>query len=88
MKYKAYLDSGEATSQADLARKLGVSRAKVTQMLNLLKLDVGIRDFMLSLDNEDERLEILTERRLRCWIRMSKSGMVQKRVKKGNNTRE
>ena len=59
------LDSGFITSQADLAYYLGVSRAKVTQMLNLLKLDTGIRDFMLELEDTDERLRVLTERRLR-----------------------
>ncbi|MCK5132761.1 MAG: hypothetical protein KAR40_11485 [Candidatus Sabulitectum sp.] len=29
-------------TKADLARKLGISRARVTQMLNLLKLHGGI----------------------------------------------
>ena len=39
LQYKEVLDSGLVSSQADLAVLLGVSRAKVTQMLNLLKLD-------------------------------------------------
>ncbi len=65
MKYKTYLDRGEVKSQAELARKLGVSRAKVTQMLNLLNLDEGIQEFMLGLDDTDAQLKVLTERRLR-----------------------
>ena len=63
--YKRLLKQGLVQSKADLARHLGVSRAKVTQMLNLLKLDVDIRDFMLELEDTDERLRVLTERRLR-----------------------
>jgi hypothetical protein len=33
------IDIGEAKNQSDLARKLGVSRVRVCQVLNLLKLD-------------------------------------------------
>lgn len=65
LKYKEMLDLGQAESQADLARILGVTRAKVTQMLNLLKLDDEIQAFMRDLDETDERLKVLTERRLR-----------------------
>jgi len=65
MRYKEYLDNGKAKSQADLARILGVSRAKVNQMLDLLKLYVEIREFILNLDEKDERLKVITERRLR-----------------------
>jgi hypothetical protein len=37
--YKKMIDSGEAKNQADLARIKGVSRARITQILNLLKLN-------------------------------------------------
>ena len=69
--YKAMLDSGYAQSQVDLARILGVSRAKVTQMLNLLKLDDGIQEFILNLEETDARLKVLTERKLRCLVKMA-----------------
>ena len=59
------LDLGQAESQADLARILGVSRAKVTQMMNLLELDEEIQEFILGLEDSNERLKVLTERRLR-----------------------
>ncbi len=36
------LDKGKYSSRADLSRKLGVSRARVTQILNLLKLPEDI----------------------------------------------
>lgn len=38
------LDSGEAKNQAELARIKSISRARVTQNLNLLKLDKNIID--------------------------------------------
>ncbi len=33
------IDTGEVKNQADLARKLGVSRVRISQVLSLLKLD-------------------------------------------------
>lgn len=36
--WRGALDSGECASQTVLARKLGVSRVRVTQVLNLLRL--------------------------------------------------
>ena len=35
--YQSLLDSGEVETRAELARHLGVSRARVTQVLNRLK---------------------------------------------------
>ena len=37
--YKKMIDIGEAKNKAELARIKGISRARVTQILNLLKLD-------------------------------------------------
>ena len=37
--YKRMIDSGEVSSQAELARKLGLSRARVSQVINALKVD-------------------------------------------------
>ena len=44
LQYSQMLDDGQAQTQADLARLLGISRAKVTQMLNVLKLAEEIQD--------------------------------------------
>jgi len=38
------IDNGQVKNQSDLARKLGISRARVTQILNLLRLDNNIID--------------------------------------------
>ena len=70
LQYQRMLDDGTASSQADLARLLGVSRAKVTQVLNLLKLDEEIQEFILGMEDTDERLKVLTERRLRDIVDM------------------
>ena len=40
-------------------------------MLNLLKLDEAIQSFVLSLDSTDERLKVVTERRLRPLVQIS-----------------
>lgn len=37
--YKQMIDKEHVKIQADLAQKLGISRARVTQILRLLKLD-------------------------------------------------
>jgi len=57
-------------SQAALAEKLSVSRAKVTQILNLLGLDQEILEFMHSLDETDAQLKVLTERKLRHIVKL------------------
>ena len=41
------LDEGDATSRADLAYQLGVTRAHVTQVLSLLELSKEVRDAVL-----------------------------------------
>ena len=48
----------------------GVSRSRIVQMLNLLKLDEEILSLILGLDSSDERLKILTERRLRPLVQI------------------
>ena len=58
------LDSGKCESRAELARKLGVSRVRVTQVLNLLniypKILIRLQELGDPLDGQ-----IVTERKLR-----------------------
>ena len=42
--YKEMIDSGDVKNQAELARIKGISRVRVTQILNLLKPDKSITD--------------------------------------------
>jgi len=81
MQYKGMLESGFINSQAELSHLLAVSRAKVTQMLNLLKLDEEIQSSILGLDESDERLKILTERKLRPLVQLTNSKEQRKRFK-------
>jgi hypothetical protein len=63
------LDSPEIRSKADIARHLGISRARVTQTLNLLELAPKIQEDILSLP--DEEAAFFTERRLRPLTQVS-----------------
>jgi ParB-like chromosome segregation protein Spo0J len=62
--YRRLLDSGEAPTRASLARAFGLTRARVTQILNLLKLHPEIQQAIRSLPNTTPRRWV-TERRLR-----------------------
>jgi len=57
------LSEGKYCSQADLSRKLGVSRARVTQVLNLLKLPENIIE-KVSAIGDDLPKQVVTERKL------------------------
>jgi len=65
--WRKALDSGECTSQTALARKLGVSRVRVTQVLNLLRLSAQVIDQIASL-GDPLSSQIVTERTLRPMI--------------------
>ncbi|MHA1928848.1 MAG: hypothetical protein ACTSV2_09780 [Candidatus Thorarchaeota archaeon] len=58
----------EELSRADLARKLGLSRARVTQMLNLLVLPEMIISEVEEMGDNWSR-QIVTERQLRRSIK-------------------
>ena len=75
--YQSLLDGGKVDSKAELAKHLGVVRSRVSTVLNLLNLDEEIQDFLLELDDGDERLKVLNERRLRP-IALMKDREVQK----------
>ncbi len=54
LKWQAKLESGEYRNRAELARKLGVSRAAVTQVLRMLSLTPEIREFLSNLKTPAE----------------------------------
>ena len=51
-------------TKADIARKVGTSRARVTQVMSLLKLHPDIQKYLNSTEH-DLNAELLTERILR-----------------------
>ncbi|MBA7543257.1 hypothetical protein ES705_35587 [subsurface metagenome] len=64
--YKEMIDLGGVKNQAELARKLGISRARVTQILNLLKLYKNIINNLELIGNERDK-KIISKRKL-CKI--------------------
>jgi len=68
--FQRLLDPGEVASRAALARRFRLTRAQVTQILNLLKLCPEIQHHVRSLDSDTpERL--VTEARLRKVSQLS-----------------
>ena len=65
LKLQALLDSGVYRTQSELAGGLGLSRARVTQIMNLLKLPRDIGEFLA--DCQDAAIRrYFTEQRLRA----------------------
>jgi len=65
--YKEMIDSGEAKNQAELAKLKGISRARVTQILNLLKFDKNIINKLEQIGDPMNR-KVISERELRKII--------------------
>ncbi|MEK7270157.1 MAG: hypothetical protein AAB215_04350 [Planctomycetota bacterium] len=47
--WQALLDSGKAKTRADIARQEGVTRARVTQVMGLLRLPPGVQKRVLAM---------------------------------------
>jgi len=62
--WKALLESGKVASQAEIALREGITRARVTQVMGLLRLAPEIREKILSLPDTLHRPP-MTERMLR-----------------------
>ena len=61
------IDNGQVKNQADLARKLGISRVRIHQILSLLKLDSLIIQELEKLC-DPLKLNIVTTRMLRIYV--------------------
>jgi hypothetical protein len=64
LKWQALLESGAVASQAEIARREGVTRARVTQVMALLRLTPEVQKSILAMPRGTERPG-LTERGLR-----------------------
>ncbi len=62
------IDTGEVKNQSDLARKLSISRVRVSQVLRLLKLNVKIIEAVEKL-GDPMPSRITTERMMREYLR-------------------
>jgi len=68
--YKRMIDNGQVKNQSGLARKLGVSRVRVHQILNLLKLDSLVIQKLEKL-GDPLKSRIINERMLRPYVNKS-----------------
>ena len=66
--YARMIESGEAKSESDVARNLGISRVRVNQFITLLKLEASIIRTIEKL-GDPLRTRIITERMLRPYVR-------------------
>jgi hypothetical protein len=64
IEWKGMLDDGIVGSLSELARGKGISRTRVTQILNLLKLPSEIKENLANQTNQ-KFIRFFTERRLR-----------------------
>ena len=67
-KFQNQIESG-TVNKAELARRHGMSRARVTQIMNLLKIAPEIREEILNFP--DKKKSFFTERKLRKIVRLS-----------------
>ncbi len=61
--FQGLLDSGDVKNRPEIARRYGISRARVTQIMNLLRLPSEILDYIAGLPEQEELR--YSERRLR-----------------------
>ena len=73
IKWRALLMAGEAATQAAIARSEGITRARVTQILGLLRLAPEIQHRILSMPDTAGKLSI-TEHALRRVTRLEQLG--------------
>jgi hypothetical protein len=64
IEWRRQLDAGEVLNQAEIARRKGITRARVSQVMGLLRLPPDIRATILTMPQTIRR-PIVTERRLR-----------------------
>ncbi len=68
--YQELLKKGHVQSQRALAKHVGISQPKIHLILQMLKLDEEIKDFILKLDDSDPGLNFLTVYRLQPLFRV------------------
>ena len=68
--FQELLEKGHAQSQRILAKQVGISQPKIHLILQMLKLDEEIKDFILKLCDSDPRLDFLTVYRLQPLLRL------------------
>jgi hypothetical protein len=70
IKFQGMVDSGEVRDYADLARLGYVSRARLTQIMNLLLLAPDIQEAILGADGPCTRSTLMAERHVRSLAKL------------------
>ena len=73
LEWQALLESGDAANQAAIARREGITRARVTQVMGMLRLAPEIQEHVLSLPDMVRRPAI-SERALRPIAQLDQAG--------------
>jgi hypothetical protein len=84
IRWQKMLDNGIAESRSEIARIEGLTPARVTQVMYLLKLPNGVKDFLAGLDNPKE-IRKYSERKLQkgsIKIETQPDGLEQSWVKR------
>jgi hypothetical protein len=68
IKFQEMVDCGEVRDYADLSRLGYVSRARITQIMNLLNLAPDLQEQLLSLPHDPAMPQPIGERRIRCVV--------------------
>jgi hypothetical protein len=68
LKYQGLLESGQVDSQSELARRTRTPRTTISAYLRLLGLSEEVRAEALSVADDDDRISVLTEARLRHLV--------------------
>ena len=68
------LRDGQASNQAEAARKIGVSRSRITQLLNLTHLAKPIKNYLLKTKDGNGKIR---ERNLRPLTQLHKREQIQ-----------
>lgn len=74
--WRQALENGEYASHSDLVHNLKVSRARVTQILNLLKLSPEVIEMISSLGDPIKGL-LISERKLRPLLKLAAEKQVK-----------
>jgi len=74
--WQRQLDAGEVKHRAEISHKEGISRARVTQIMHLLRLHPLVLDYVRSLGPETPE-RMVTERKLRSLARLPMSDQLQ-----------
>jgi len=77
MKYQRMYEDAAYQSMEKVAQEIGITRARVSQMLNLLKLDQRIIDYIQNINNPRQS-NFWNERRLRSIARLPKEKQYDK----------